>query len=231
MLTNKKADTTALEFFVRFVFAIILVLTAISMVKSFFNLTSQAENSFYDLSKTISEIKPDELNSFPLVMDRGSVIIGFAKQADFVATKLSVVNTLSYIKRISSCEQGKACLCLCRSNYEQGQSQKLSETDFANEGNLNQYNIDPSSKSDFSVSEFVCQGELLCKSIDSIDFISAADPEKIYRDFSGFLVQSGNFQARTNSVFIQRYKNTVAVCFKSPCITEDMKKEIDKKQI
>ena len=217
-INNKKADTISYEFFVRLVFAIILVLTAIFMVKSFFNLSSQAESSFDELSEIISNIKDGELQSFPLIMDDNTVILMFNKgsnEINFDSASDPLTNLVTHpfkFIRPDSCPTDSACICLCAS------------------GNTLQ---DPEA----NTGSFTCE-KSICKSTEKEIFyreslISAlpasTELSMTTKHFKkGILIQRGVFsekqegykKPRTFTVYVKQLGKLTGVCETSPCLPE-----------
>jgi len=256
---NKRADgPTMLEFVVRLVIALVMVITVIAIAKSCFRISSEATGSYTELVTVIDEIQEGELRSKPIILDKGTAIFGFSKNSEKISlTNRGIITKEDKpaitIDRPSACEKDAACLCLCSSKW--GRKKALS---FPH--------------------EMVCNGNIYCQNIDEIDFIQEQDLKDFgvdIKDFysyfklvGGFTFERYNkdflddyaefesyflplftgikainpredlpslhgsvspivFDERVRTIYIQRYQDKVAVCFNSPCITEEIKQELD----
>ena len=245
----KKAQM--LKFLFYTILALVIFIPVIFFGCKLLNVASaKSSTSYYKLVEIVTSIKDGETLSMPFYMDKKSFIVGFSKESNRFENHVDV-STLSffrdgvgenffggtltyYFDRPESCKDSKACLCLCP-DYDLK--------------TINQFGFNP--KPPYSNE---CE-RLTCKSVDNIDFLSERliksedQPEyswkggflylrdlrtimnglffgEYYSDGTGLLSQKGNTIA-TRTFYVQRYKDIVDVCLESPCITDEIKEQID----
>lgn len=225
MKTNKKG--IMVEALVIIIITSIMAVSILISVKSCFRLTSQAEQSFNKLVELIERVyREGGTESMRLIMDRKTALIGFTSDADKVVHQ-DLLNTKNhYLDRPTSCESNKACLCLCTSISRGSDEPSLDEERYWNY-------------------EYECK-KIKCNSFKSIDFLNSIDEDDFgsypsgidplksgnyYRLLNGFIhTRKGpdtfpGIPTRNNQIYVENHKNIISVCFKSSCISEEMKNE------
>ncbi len=237
MIKNKKG--IVLKFLLGLIFAIVSLVTVALIFKSCVRITGLGEQSFNQLVELIERVKVEEgAESMPLHMDRSTAVIGFTSNAQYVKnTQYSKIRDKQipreehYFWKPKECEENKACICLCESGWK-----RLSTNPKDNPHNV--------------PNEYKCN-KIICKSIESINFIDKIKSEDFgayYGSPSNLLIdnlegiyklEGGFVYLRTtdtdmgfpgwstspNTVYVENYKNIISVCFKYPCISEEMKNE------
>lgn len=131
MINKNKKATTMYEFLVRLVIAVVFVLFAISLAKSLFSFSNEAEDSFYNLISLIEEVsqgKEGLTDSMALVMDKKTSILLFNKDSDYIkyiAVEENFLNKFfghkgkaELIEKPKNCPEDKSCICLCQGKFE-----------------------------------------------------------------------------------------------------------------
>jgi hypothetical protein len=208
-MSNKKG--IMLEFLVRLIIAIVFISGAIAIGRSFFRLTSQSGQSFDEVVTLIQEVQEGkaELLNGRLIMDTNTAIVGYNKDSEYVTRKIRAKNIpeaisipLFYsVNRPSTieCELTKTCICLFK------------------EGRLDIH------------SQFK---NPICIELEGVTFVEKTKEFSHYdkKDLSKNnenLAQDKNVTQRYHSVYVQGYKKKISVCLESPCITDEMKRQID----
>lgn len=254
---NKKAITLPYEFLVRLIIALLMVFTAIWVGRCLLSPTGEGQDSYLDLVNLVSSIQDQELKSMPLVMDKGTAIFAFSKDSDQIGIGGKGLITGQYkdamiIKRPIACEKGKICICLCRKGWQRNDvlafphEMSCKETFFCNSLE-NIELIDTFPLKDLGIETkafyylFTINGGLVFERYDKTLVDDAAHLAKVTSPLLNFFSTREDFESlhgsvsplvfdqRIRAIYVQRYKDTVAVCFKSPCITEEMKNVIDVK--
>ena len=230
------------EFIVRLVIALVMVTSAILIGKSFFRLSDEALDSYNELVKEIGDIKEGELRSMPLIMDKETAMIGFSKNSPSLKKiwwkylEGLYLKREAYFKRPNSCSINNSCLCLCREGWESTYIDESTteyscekiicndfQTDFLKKMTEQEFGLITEDQSDVVLSKngkFPADSENLEDPHFPTGFLFVRDvtyshfPEKTERRFT---------------TYFERYKNKIGICFKSPCFSEQTKKEIDAK--
>lgn len=208
------------------VLALIIFVPTVLFASKFLNFNTKLQEDFNNLVGAIDSLQnplqDGEIRSTGFYLEDKSIIAGFAKNSkqfenhEYFYDRTNPDATVFILNRPSSCESQKACICLCK-NF-----------DFKVTG------------ADVYTPE--CE-KPICKSFDNIDFLH----EKVVRTYGngkpqfswkgGFLhlrnvpaVANGleQNQIGTRTFYIQKYKNFIDVCLNSPCITDDIKEQINK---
>jgi hypothetical protein len=210
---NKKAIT--LKFLVTLILGILLFGSTAVVFSQCFRLSDKGSESFGELVENIQAMEKrveGEIESSVLIMDKETAIIGFNKTSERVVFDDERIGSHSF-ERPARCAENKACLCLCRKGFEL-------------KSKIAQFEL-----------EYICdETSISCPPLENIDFpskISDKDfgviyPEKAYPrtyEFSGgFLFVRKplggfpSFESREAAVYLERYKEGVALCFDPPCI-------------
>ena len=145
---NKKAQTALpYEGLIRLIFAVIAIFGVAFITFSFIRLTNESLESYNNLIDMIENIQDGELKSTILTMDKKTVLIGINSNADLIKMTDEINSEDFYVPRPEECKKQDTCICLCRSDWE--------------EGDL-----------DVKGRKYECNGEILCSSLDNINFLS-----------------------------------------------------------
>lgn len=231
-----KKKAIMLKSIVRIIIVIIFLSSAVALGKSIIRVRGQSERSFNELVKLIEKINIEGgTESMNLVMDKNTALIGFTSNSEYIKNTRKYTGTKHYFWRPNHCEKNKACVCLCKSGWE-----KLSENPKDNPHNV--------------PNEYECE-KIICKSIDSVNFMSTIksedfgayvgnpfdldveDLEGVYELEGGFIylrtTDTGmgfpGWSTRNNQIYVEGYGNIGGVCFELPCISKELKKQIDTK--
>lgn len=206
----------------KFLFYVILALvifipTALygAQFLSFNQKTSQSYDKLIEFTNMVSNKLP--LLSIDLYFDRKSAIFGFSKDSKrfeyYSILPDKDRKLITVFERPKSCEDLKACICWC-SDFE------------LNLKALPYYGM--------------CNGKIKCTLFENIDILSEKrlsssinDEQTIYWK-GGFLyrlditpITTGiSISHSPKTLYIERYKNIIDICLKSPCFTDEMKKKI-----
>ena len=216
----KKADLM-LTFFFFLILGLLFFIPSSLWASQFFKLSSKATDSFYKLKEIVGSIKDGEILSMPFYMDKKSFVVGFAKGSsrfenhEFVYDRQNPDKIVFVFDRLKNCDGLKACICLCSGVDLEQKNEPYSA---------------------------VCNFEPKCTSFDNIDILS----EKTVRRYGlgkpqnswkgGFLhlrnvpaVANGlvQNQIEKRTFYIQRYRDIIDVCLDSPCMADEMKKQIE----
>lgn len=220
----KKADFM-LSFFFWALLGLMIFIPSAIWASQFLKTQDKMMESYYNLIKLMSIIKDGERLSMDFYLDKKSVIVGFSKDNtrfenhEYVYDRQNPDQIAAVFDKPSDCLSQKACICICK---EAIIDQKVRP-----------YPI-------------TCGKKIDCTPFNTIDIL----PEKVVRTYGngraqnswrgGFLhlrnvpaVANGLVQNQLGSrtFYVERYKNVVDVCLESPCIKEDMKKQIEINQI
>lgn len=196
-----------------------LFIPACALGSKFFKLGDNSIKSYTSLVEAMDSIREDETASTGVSMNKKSVIVGFSKDANrfenhqYASGRESVA---FFFERPESCEEQKACICLCQDyTFKVGGNKPYSSE---------------------------CK-EAICSSFGSIDIVSEkivsrygnGNPKFSWK--GGFLflrdvpaIANGlgeQNRQETRTFYVQRYKNVVGVCIVSPCIPENIKAQLD----
>ena len=220
----KKADFMLSFLFWLLVGLIIFIPTSI-WASQFLKTSDKTFDSYHNLIELISTVKDGETFSMSFYLDKKSVITGFSKDStrfenhEYIYDRKNPDEVVAVFDKPSACLSQKACICICE---EASLDQKTKP-----------YSLTCNKKSD-------------CTPFNDIDILS----EKVVRTYGngkpqnswkgGFLhlrdvpaVANGLVQNQIGSrtFYVQRYNGVVDVCLSWPCITEDIKKQIDANEI
>ena len=209
---NKKG--IALSFLVTLVLGFLIFGSTAILFSRCYRLSAKGLESYGALVGNIQAMEKrveGEIEVFTLIMDKETAIIGFTKESERAVCSLPQ-GADRIFERPTQCEENKSCLCLCRKGFK------------------------------LESSKYICETSILCNSFENIDF-----PSKITKknfglfyptttspgpypvtysgeyEFSGgfiFVREFGSFprfQTREAAVYLERYKEGVALCFDSPC--------------
>lgn len=211
MRKNKKASIISLEVLIGVIISIIILVSAVTIIRNFYRLSDASKDSFNQLVALIEEVNGDNhgtRKSMPLRMDKGTAIIGFPKNhknlkstgADFllpykkgtyIAIQKEFFNQLTNYFN----EKDKSIICLCR-----------------------EFEKEPPKCKD---------GSLVCKTFDELEF----------HDFFIFSRETGVFFTKDDAsqfkvAYVEKYgeygEDSVAVCGESEedsCISKEYKEE------
>ncbi len=183
------------------------------LASKFLKLGDKELDSYNRLTEYIISIKDGEVISFPYYMDKKSVIAGFSKD-DNRFEHNDQGKIASVFNKPIGCSS-KACVCIC-SDYEM--------------------NGDTNPKSER------CKERLECRSFDNIDILAEKtarkhDDGRPRNTWKGGFIFSRDVTDEANgieekdedprTIYVERYKNVVNVCFERPCLTNEGKAHID----
>lgn len=230
----KKADFM-LGFLFWTLLGIIIIVPASLWASQFFKLSDKAASSYNQLGLLLQDIRDGELLSMPLYMDDKTAIIGISKISKRFEAKSQQgsATSLTYYEVTDPKCQGKTCICLCKEiGYETKTTLEwkitCKETSCEDFNDIEFLKIRP-------ISDFEVPTDKLSKisSWWENGFIILTDSK--VDSFSGdrTLLASVNFggainiiKKKTKTVYIQRYRNYVNVCYNQTCINEDTKNKI-----
>lgn len=229
MIKNKKG--IVLNFLLGLIFTIVSLVTVAVIFKSCFRITGLGEQSFNQLVELIERVKIEGgAESMPLHMDRNTAVVGFTSGAEKVINRELLNQIEGFFNRPPNCETNKACICLCQSGLKTAGAA---------------YYDEESREEGFRKLEYKCK-KIKCKSFESIQFLNQIDEDDFgsypsgvdpliernyYTLLNGFIhTRNGpeylpGIPTRSTTVYVENYKNIISVCFKYPCISEEMKNE------
>jgi hypothetical protein len=217
---NKKADIEiGWEFIVRLIIALVLAFSACAIATKFFRLSDEAQESYSNLITFIEDLDPGELKSQPIRLDKQTALLGFEPNSTEIKIYYNVewgaVSRKFVFQRLPACKTDKSCLCLCT---------EFERTDAV-----------------LNTGYFDCK-KAMCRNFDNLIFVDEmCTPEQedcVLEVDNGFAavraIKYGWSQTlastkdpRIRTIYAQNYKGTTYLCWNSPCISEEMKKEID----
>ena len=215
MLNHKKGDTTVLQAIMWLILALVILVFAVKCTTKLWLTQKDYTESFNRLFEKARTIKSGDGTEIMMDMAEKSAIIGFSSKSDKFEFIDENGNPISSFKRPAECKAGASCICLCAGKFE------------------------------YSNNEGRCEGTLLCrpKENDNIAIPEILEKQKTqYRPGEwrgGFILLSGlpkevaysfgtNLNQNKQTVYIENYKQNIAVCFKGPCIQENQKSELER---
>jgi len=243
------------EFLVRFIIAIVFVIAVFWIGKSFFRLTGEGLNSFNEVVGIVQTIQDGELKSTSLVMDKGTAVFAFSKDSDHIGVGATGIITGAYkeamiIKRPGNCGKGKACMCLCRSDWERKDFTSVTH-EMRCVGSLTCHDLENSDilsnipltalgleikpfYTRFSIKGGLTFERYNKNTLDDVDLLvkesspllSFFSPRDDFESLHGS-ISPIVFDQRLRTIYVERYKNTVGICFSAPCLSQAMKQTID----
>jgi hypothetical protein len=243
MQKMKKAQM--LQFLFYTILALVIFIPTISWASQFFKLGDKSLKSFNQLSGLINNIEDGKINSMALYLDSETLIFGISKNAEriesytFSSEKIiregeKIIRYIfnledelpnGYIEKPPTCKQDKSCLCICREGH------------FLDDDKI------------------ICKDKALCNSFENIKFFENRPVNDISKQ-SGTITFNGlwkNGVIITNTknkdlilkiysvpppikftfynpttVYVQRYKDFVNVCYDKNCITKGMIDDLNK---
>ncbi len=206
ILIQKKGT---LGFVIEIIIIIVILGLAFYKLAQFFGLykTERGFETYNELTAAITDMKfesPGSRKSVLAAIDKQSAIMGFAKDSNGVALVDAVSLASLVAARPAKCEQGKACVCICR-DYE------MAWTAIA--------------------AGFKCNEDLICTRFDNITFPYKMKEEDYGTDYGvegGFFIGRdplllGADADRYSSIFVEKgIGNLIGICFDTPCITAEV---------
>jgi len=118
-----KRGVSVLDFLVRLVMAVIAFVIILTIISRFTRLSQQGVDSYQDLVSIINDdsLGNNERTSMVLYMDYKTAIIGFQKGMEQVTLDERAIID----KPRGACAEGVACICLCRSAFEETKDLKF----------------------------------------------------------------------------------------------------------
>lgn len=121
MIKSKKAqESTTTMFFIIIgvVVFITLLIGGYNFAREIFSSYSQSQASIINFTNALDDVQanysvPGTGKGVTIQLDEESAIIGFNPDADFNYIPKNKWTKGSYLKRLSQCEKGKTCVCLC----------------------------------------------------------------------------------------------------------------------
>ena len=218
---NKKG--LMLKFTLIIILGLLFFFSAAFFANKLYGVTkiNEPNKSFSVLKDRINSIQPDERKSLTLVMDDNSAIVGISAQGDFRHVFKSTQYIFFTMKKPDKCKD-TACICRCTNVRK---------------------------KEGTEPSELICDSNR-CTAITQVDFLSKSTPKyesprsTEYEFQNGFIIARddvkgdvgtyfpdyANLISRRRGVFIERYKDIVNVCEKSPCFTAAEKQIAEQQQ-
>jgi hypothetical protein len=187
---------------------------------SIFGVSEQGTTSYYNLVRKINEVAKNEgeIDSTPLYMDKKTLILGFKKASqDIIYPTLKENSPLKFWKpsaevvnlrftKPNECENGLACLCLCRAiEIDETRSATVRYTYYA------QCNIRVCSTLkdiDFNDTE--------ARLVNSFGFLKAKK-EKV----GGIFLSREDWEQRLRAIYIQNEESIISVCYSPPCVKKE----------
>lgn len=208
-----------------------------AIASKFLKFSDRALDSYNGLLGIVSDIKDGERRSMPLFMDDNSAIIGISKDSKRFESKsgqASVTSTTYFEKSDTKCE-GKSCICLCKKisyegiNYLEGKivckdtkktrCNSFNNIDFLKIRHLTDFTV-PKDKLSEKINNWWENGFIILTQTKV-----ESDRTLLARlAFGGLL---NEMKKKEKTVYVERYKNYVNVCYSKNCMTDEMKKEID----
>lgn len=219
---NKKS--IMFSFFLRLLIALIIFIPTVYFFSSLFRLSESALDNYNNLAekvKEIAEIPGEYKESVVLRLDKDTAVLGFKKDSNELffygvggrkkagQQPIDFTNPLPHIPpgskfiKPNECEEDKACMCLCQ-----------------------EVNTDKTPK------EPIECNRRICNSYDNINFISEKSKYLFAREkeIGGFIIERFSLlyrEERLKSVYIHKYEDFISICLEQPCITDEMKDELE----
>jgi len=237
-------EVAPLEFLIRVVIALIVIVPTAMWIADLFRGTSkQAIDSYNLLIKTINEIVDGELGSLAFTMDPYTAIVAFSKDASeirYLEAEEGILRPVGTFKRVSSCPTGTSCVCFCASQLqlEKNAEGKIPDnpTVTCEKGLSCQPLKNVQMPSKISIPEL----GLHVQKGDSLNYQPVIDDRQkeldaLYSFEGGFIfsqeMRSGNIgypslfltdaQVRLHQLTIERKGDEARFCFKSPCFPKE----------
>jgi len=212
---NKKG--IALGFLVTLILGLLIFGSTAFFFSRCFRLSDKGLESYEALVENIQAMEKKvegEIEAHILIMDKETALIGFTKESELVQFDASIGGD-SYFERPAQCAENKSCLCLCREG-------------FGDKELFDAWNI-----------EVICETSILCNSFENIDFPSKISSEDFglahpqsYEFRGGFMftrkrhgfttIPKMEIGTREKAIYLERYKEGVALCFDPPCFKQDI---------
>jgi hypothetical protein len=230
MQKMKKSQIFMLKYLFGIIIALMFFIPTVQLAAKYFKFVDKPKDSFEQLSSIIDSIEEGSLISMPLHMDQEYLIVGFSKNSKSVETVIYNVRpfnpTIKSIKRPFQCEKDKSCICLCK----EGIKHKSSEIICTEEIQCNNFE-----DTDFfekrPVGEVPLKKNKLSKETEWRNgfFISNSDDTTLLKNLYLFDTMLPTSRIPSPStIYTQRHKGFVNVCFSSDCITDGMIDELNK---
>ena len=224
----KKAQM--LQFLFYTILALVIFIPTISWASQFFKLGDKSLKSFNELSGTISSINDGKIKSMPLYLNPKNLIVGFSKDAS--ATESVIYNTwpsdvtIRSASRPSECEKEKSCICLCKEGVKlESNSIICTEKVICNKfEKTNFFEKRPVGEIPFKHSKLSKKTEWR----NGFFLSNSKDTTLLKRIYPVDTVQARSRVPNTITVYVQRYKDFVNVCYDKNCITNQMIDDLNK---
>lgn len=121
-MSNKKATSLVLEVIIVLIIASLIFMPACSLGSKLFRLSTQANENFIELAKEIKLMaarEEDKTDSFLLIMDKGTVIVGFNAEKEQFSSCVKV-GTEEFCAdwerpKVKECQdKSSSCVCLIK---------------------------------------------------------------------------------------------------------------------
>ncbi|MBD3249771.1 hypothetical protein GF336_07025 [Candidatus Woesearchaeota archaeon] len=210
------------EFLVRLVVALLFVVAAVMIGRSFFRLTDNSFESFNEINAEINSME-EGIEAKKLVLDEHTALLGFLPNEEMIKVtyplSLDIRTKLFLFKRPPSCHIDKACLCLCTKIKKEEYDEKQSTEDYE----CTEYSCKNYDTMIFKDEMCLDKEENCVKSVEG----GYAAINALPYDYKG---HSETNDPRTRSIYIENYKGTKGICWIPPCISDEKRKFINDKQ-
>lgn len=220
-----------LKFLFYAILGLVIFLPAVLWASKLLKIGDRALGSYNTMLEMIYEVRDGELLSMPLYMDDNSAIIGISKNSKRFEAKSRLKQTESttyFEKNDPKCEE-KACACLCRGiSYEsinvlEGKIKcketichSLAQTDFLKVRPLTDFSA-PQPYAKLATYDYWWEN----------GFIIVAQTDNLILAKVGFGGLKNEMVQKLKTIYMERYKNYVNVCYSRNCITSEVRNQID----
>lgn len=227
-----------LKFLFYAILGLVIFLPAVLWASKLLKFGDRGMESYNKMLEMIYEVRDGELLSMPLYMDDNSAIIGISKEGKrFEAKSRQGPSTaVTYFEKSDPKCEGKACICLCKGiSYEtvsllEGKIKckdtichSLAQTDFPNIRPLTDFTVEQPIPGIVKF-EYWWENGFAIITQTQADKITGS---QIILATIGFGGLKNEIVKKLKTIYIQRYKNYVNVCYSQNCITDEMKKALE----
>lgn len=206
-----------LKFLLRLILALIIFIPLTIVACNIFRVSEQGTSSYYDLVRKIDGAAGNEgeIDSMPLYMDKKTLVLGFKKSSEEIMYSTVKENSILKFWKPSAeianlrftkpdeCENGMACLCLCRViEVDEMKPVPQKHTYYA------------------QCNSRICSGvedinfeDTEARFVNSFGFFKANEEKA-----GGLFLSRENWEQRLRTVYIQNEKNNISVCYSPPCV-------------
>lgn len=237
-MQEKMKAQIMLKFLFYAILGLVIFLPAVLWASKLLKFGDRGMDSYNTMLRMVYEVKDGELLSMPLYMDDNSAIIGISKNGKrFEAKSRQGPSTsVAYFEKNDPKCEDKACICLCKGiGYEkisllEGKitckdtiCHSLAQTDFLKIRPLTDFSVEQPTPGPVKYDYWWENGFAIITQTQ-VDKITGSQLILATLGFGGL---KNEMMKKLKTIYIQRYKNYVNICYSSNCITSEIKNQIE----